>query len=891
MAPSQLKQLKASLRDSGVLGPQKSKKQQKASAKDAQKRLQRSAALEGIRDKFNPFEVKAPARRPKHEFVSSKEQKTSIGRPGVTRGLGEERRRETLLREIQSRNKVGGLLDRRFGENDPTLTPEQRAAERFARQNERKSRKTAMFNLEDDSEEEMALTHAGRSLEFGENVVEDYEKDDMDRSSDDDEQERPRKRMRVDEEGASEEEQVMPERKKTKNEVMQEVIAKSKMHKAERQAAKADDEDLRMELDKGMDDLYEAMRGHKPPPRHLPTPPSDSEPQMDPSRAAMLAGKSREEAEKEYEANIRQMKMDARSKPSVRTKTDEEKAAEEADRLRELERQRQRRMQGEAESSEDEDNEGEPAADADEIPDDAEAFGLSAPEPVYRPDIDVEDEDEFVLDDLVASGSDLDMASDHDDDDSDDSQAEDADVADDGDDDFINGLVLPKQPQKSESGKSAASRNDLAFTYPCPQSHEEFLAVIEGKDLGDIPTIVQRTRALYHKRLAEGNEEKLGKFVHVLVDHIAYMGEHEEVFQQDVSEALIRHLHSMAKSQPQEAARAFRIRLQTISQLRPLNLTAGDLLVFTAAMTIFPTSDQFHTVITPSLLAMGRYLGQGSIQSLNGISKGLYCCTLCLQYQRLANRYVPEAVNYLVNVLAILSPVVMPEKTAQGQPLGVLVRLPGQSLRITLDVLKAKAMPTAGFQTLVLKDGLQPSASIQLLHLAIRLAYELSELWSQKTAWSEIVEPILHALSHLQTSKLPRDTQTLIKTTLSSLQTSQIDAIANRKPLLLHNHRPLAIKQSIPQFTDNYIPTKHYDPDAERAQLSKLKAEHKKERKGAMRELRKDANFIAREQLREKKEKDEAYDKKFKRLVAEIQGEEGREAKEYEREKRKRKGK
>lgn len=58
-----------------------------------------------------------------------------------------------------------------------------------------------------------------------------------------------------------------------------------------------------------------------------------------------------------------------------------------------------------------------------------------------------------------------------------------------------------------------------------------------------------------------------------------------------------------------------------------------------------------------------------------------------------------------------------------------------------------------------------------------------------------------------------------------------------------------------------------------------------------MRELRKDANFIARETLREKKERDAEYDKKFKRLVAEIQGEEAHQAKEYEREKRLRKRK
>ena len=113
----------------------------------------------------------------------------------------------------------------------------------------------------------------------------------------------------------------------------------------------------------------------------------------------------------------------------------------------------------------------------------------------------------------------------------------------------------------------------------------------------------------------------------------------------------------------------------------------------------------------------------------------------------------------------------------------------------------------------------------------------------------------------------------------------------SRRPLALHNHRPLAIKMSIPKFEDSFDPDKHYDRDQNRKELSKLKAEHKRERKGAMRELRKDANFIARETLREKKEKDREYEKKYKRLIGEIQGEEGREAKLYEREKRLRKRK
>ena len=113
--------------------------------------------------------------------------------------------------------------------------------------------------------------------------------------------------------------------------------------------------------------------------------------------------------------------------------------------------------------------------------------------------------------------------------------------------------------------------------------------------------------------------------------------------------------------------------------------------------------------------------------------------------------------------------------------------------------------------------------------------------------------------------------------------------LTSRRPLELHHHRPLAIKTAIPKFEESYSLDKHYDPDRERSERSKLRAEHKRERKGAMRELRKDSNFIARESLREKKERDKEYEKKYRRLVAEIQGEEGREAKGYEREKRMRK--
>ena len=50
MPPSQLKRLKASLRDQGITGPQKSKKEKKSQSKNAAHHAQKASALASIRD-------------------------------------------------------------------------------------------------------------------------------------------------------------------------------------------------------------------------------------------------------------------------------------------------------------------------------------------------------------------------------------------------------------------------------------------------------------------------------------------------------------------------------------------------------------------------------------------------------------------------------------------------------------------------------------------------------------------------------------------------------------------------------------------------------------------------------------------------------------------------
>ncbi|MCJ1397008.1 nucleolar complex protein 14 [Xylographa trunciseda] len=914
MPPSQLKRLKTSLRDQGVVGPQKSKKQKKQAGKTGvskDTRIRRDVALQGIREQFNPFEVKVASRGSKFQFANGGTRGSDgvVGRPGVTKGLGEENRRKTLLVEMQRRKKVGGILDRRFGENDPTMTPEERAMERFVREKQSGGKKGSLFDLEDEADaDEGALTHLGQSLSFDKV----QETDDFDESginptngshADEEGEQRSRKRRRLSDSDAQEngltsgQDENMLERPKTKQEVMKEVIAKSKFHKYERQKAKEDDDDLRAELDQGLADIYSLLRDGKGQPKvsqglTAPT----TEYHINPDRAALLNGKDRSQADKEYDERLRLMAFDARSKPTTRTKTEEEKLEEEAKRLKELEEKRLARMRGEDSDSgmEDKDHTHDLQGDEDAEEEDQDPTGLGPGLSVQpnRRELGVEDEDDFIIDDdLIGSGSDLEVS----DDDGGSSASEVADSSDD-EREFVQGLLSKEDmgregfdPSKASTKPRAVNGTapELTSGYTCPQSHEELLQITKDVLLQDLPVIVQRIRAIYHPKLSADNKPKLGVFSAVLVDHIYYLANQPDHPPFNVLEMLIRHVHSLAKSFPDEVGTAFRNQLKSLQAERPTSPTAGDLLMFTAIATIFPTSDHFHQVVTPAILSMARYLGQKIPQTLGDLVKGTYISTLCIHYQRLSKRYIPELVNYNINALRFLAP---PPKPLGFSP----IHKSPASLRIKPSLATASEKPRQiRFWDIDHTDDEDSSASevlkIALLSTNISLLSHMSALWATKSAFPEIFSAFPALLTHLSTT-LPPSLSPLITPLLTTLTLSLHQALSTRLPLALHHHRPLAIKTSVPKFEESYNPSKHYDPDRERAELGKLKAEHKRERKGALRELRKDASFMAREGLREKKERDDAYEKKYKRLVAEIQGEEGREANEYERVKRARKG-
>lgn len=108
-------------------------------------------------------------------------------------------------------------------------------------------------------------------------------------------------------------------------------------------------------------------------------------------------------------------------------------------------------------------------------------------------------------------------------------------------------------------------------------------------------------------------------------------------------------------------------------------------------------------------------------------------------------------------------------------------------------------------------------------------------------------------------------------------------------PLTLQAHKPVPIAQFDPDFQEFYSKHKS-EPDREKREQKKLKAEYKKEMKGAVRELRKDSRYIATVQQTAQTERDEERRLKVKSIHSDLSAQQG-ESNSAQREKEKAKSK
>ena len=274
-----------------------------------------------------------------------------------------------------------------------------------------------------------------------------------------------------------------------------------------RQTQQEEDENLRRELDNELDSIRSLLFAAPP----VPGPSTEAK---TPAPVRAVPQNLPEDQDKEYDQYDRELALDRRAKPKDRTKTEEEVALEEKEALEKAERRRLRRMNGEESENEGKGKQkqtrprGGDDLDEDFVEEEGSWGGLGVG---LGEDATMSSEDEEEEEEGEESG---DEGSDEEDDgggEEDGSEAEEfesasEDSAEESEEEGEEALV--KSGQKHRTKPSAAPK-ELPYTFLCPETHEEFLEIVEDIDDSDVPTVLKRIRTLYHPSLAEENKFKL----------------------------------------------------------------------------------------------------------------------------------------------------------------------------------------------------------------------------------------------------------------------------------------------------------------------------------------------------------------------------------------------
>lgn len=275
-------------------------------------------------------------------------------------------------------------------------------------------------------------------------------------------------------------------------------------------------------------------------------------------------------------------------------------------------------------------------------------------------------------------------------------------------------------------------------------------------------------RILFFSLSPSSQHTSLKKLAAVLIDHILYVASPPMVRFSLIS-SLFPSILALARTYPIPVALHFQAKLALMHKNLKRGLSRGalnpesktwpgvpELSLLRIIGFTWSTSDLHHTVVSPARLIMGSYLGLCRVRSLRDIASGLFLSTLVLQFEALSKRFVPEATNFLTNVVLHLAP-------HRYDEVGDLPgSFPAPDFKselcrgLTLHGKTRKALITRkpDLNGLMNADMDDDQAKVDLLSVTFDLLDKYADLYKGIAGFIELFEPILSILEHVEMKKL-----------------------------------------------------------------------------------------------------------------------------------------
>lgn len=918
------------------------KKKNKKSGPDA-------VAMKQKAPKPNPFETIWSRRK---FDILGKKRKGEERRIGFTRSAAIEKRKKTLLKEYKQSGKSSVFKDNRIGEQNDEIGEYQKAILRSQRERQSKLSKKRKYNLSDGEEDEFDMQGFGPFPEkddFDEEILLEDDGDDAE-AAENDKNSIISKQVNAYNSQNSWETSLMEggeNKHKSKKEVMEEIIAKSKFFKVEKAKHKEENEQLMDELDKNFTSLVQskALLSLTQPSKMnaLKALVNKSVPNEYLKKDELSATRSVESINQEkpdsYDKLVKEMALEMRARPSERTKTPEEIAQEEKEQLEQLEEERQKRMLP-ADDSGDEDNSDE----ENDVPKDVKAstrkirsisgddlgdsFSLDEEQRPKKGWIDEiyeredaenlgsEEEEEEADDDDGVGGEGEEEDNDgpentmspkdweQSDDDNlsiDLEEEEDGEQRHDYDDeemelkDHKKKNIVDAEVKKDSSkakkvkadGKQPSNQQDtLPYVIEAPKTYEEFVELVENRSNDDIVKAIKYIRTYNAIRVNEGNRRKMQGFFGILLQYFAVLAT-KRPLNFELLNLLIEPLMEMSNEIQYFAAicarhRISKTRTQFCEAIKNPEKSCWPslktLLLLRLWSLIYPCSDFRHVVMTPAFLLMCEYLMRCPIVSGRDIAIGTFLCSMVLSVTKQSRKFCPEAIKFLRGLLVAATN----KKPESHQDSQYYYLMEVKSVRplLCMEERVNEIIPLDFFKIMDLPDDSSffnsDSFKASLMVAAVETLGGFANIYEELSSFPEIFLPISALLNEVSSQeKIPNALKDKLKDVAQRIEEKANEVQMTRRPLKLRVEKPVPIRSLVPKFEPTgFVQGRDYDPNHERAERKRIKRLVKYEKKGAIRELRKDNHFIFQVKENEKTKREQERAEKYGQHMSFLQEQE-----------------
>ncbi|CAK9823662.1 Nucleolar protein 14 homolog [Anthophora retusa] len=416
------------------------------------------------------------------------------------------------------------------------------------------------------------------------------------------------------------------------------------------------------------------------------------------------------------------------------------------------------------------------------------------------------------------------------------------------------------------------AREELPYTFKIPESFEEFQELLHDHNADYQSIIVDRIIKCNHWSLNNTNKEKLSNLFLFLLQHINDYAVEDDVesiikcFQ--IVDGLSPFLYDLAHLNPANARTVVQAIIKEKHEEFEKNKKKypglDTLIFFKLVSLIFPTSDFRHPITTPCIVFMSQILLRSRVKNKTDISKGLFICTLILEYTVISKRFAPSVINFLRGIIYLSTPkhliqgmkMIPPFKTI-GEPSNLLV-LDEDQTHLEIDpnntLMKANDL---------VDESLDDEFRVTALLTAVNLLREFKTQLEELDAVYSIFEPILKLLNPNTFNKYPKNVKKHIKQLRKDLKELKNKKL---KYIVFEKKKPKALRLYEPRIEVVYDGKKHKPMSKEKAEREKLLHKYKKEMKGAMREIRRDRVFLAKVQIKQQIKSDEERKRKVKEI-------------------------